>query len=283
MLSLIINIGMSSRRPTHPRVNHSTEMQKIHLASTALALLLPSISHAAALLGITEPGWDRTGGSAGHAAWEWWDTTTGQFTHLAPDQSLGTTSYSPTLTQSGPAIGVSSGANTSTGLPGRLTSGGLGSQYDFTLTDTALAPITTILVQIKHSNFLDANFEEVLSPFTVSVNGGTPVSGTKNPNGTTSPENYRWESSDGGTATGGTGVFFWTYSYLLTDLDIQQGESYAVDFSSLPDTSGFGFSLDTVSIDVQYASSVPEPASLMVASLILPLGCLVRRRNRHSI
>jgi len=255
-------------------------MKTIPATVLLVTLFSASASHGAALLGIAAPGWDRTSASAGHAAWEWWNTPTGTFSNLAADQSLGTTGYSPTLTQTGTSTGVSSGANTVTGQPGRLTSGGVGSQYQFTIADTALAPITSILVQIKHSNFLDADFNEVLSPFTVSVDGGSAITGVKNPNGTTNPETYRWSSSDGGTATGGTGVFFWTYSYEFTGLDIGAGESYTVDFSSLADTSGFGFSVDTVSIDVQYGTTIPEPSAIVMLVSSLSVGCLFRRRSR---
>ncbi len=256
-----------------------TSMKSKSAPILLLALLSTTASHGAALLGIAAPSWDRTAGNAGHAAWEWWNTPSGQFSNLAADQSLGTTSFAPTLTQTGSTIGVSSGANTVTGQPGRLTSGGLGSQYQFTIANTALAPISSILLQIKHSNFLDAEFNEVLSPFSVSVNGGTAVTGIKNPNGTTSPETYRWSSSDGGTATGGTGVFFWTYSYELTGLDIAAGETYSVDFSSLADTSGFGFSLDTISMDVLYTGSVPEPSAVMLLASAVSFGSLLRRRT----
>ena len=253
---------------------------KMTSASALLATLLTaSVSQGAALLGIAAPSWDRTGDNAGHAAWEWFDTPTGSFSGLAADQSLGTTPFNPTLSQSGTSTGVS-GTNTVAGLPGRITSGGVGSQYSFTIADTALAPISSILIQVKHSNFLDADFNEVFSPFTVSVNGGTAISGIKNPNGTSDPENFRWSSSDGGTATGGTGVFFWSYSYELTDLDIAAGEAYTVDFSSLEDTSGFGFSLDTVSIDVLYANSVPEPSAMALMASTIAFGSFFRRRTR---
>lgn len=255
-------------------------MKLIPASVLLVTLCSTAASHGAALLGIAAPSWDRTASNAGHAAWEWWNTPTGQFSGLAADQSLGTTSFSPGLTQTNSTVGLSNGANTVTGQPGRLTSGGVGSQYQFTISDTALAPISTILIQIKHSNFLDAEWAEVLSPFTVSVDGGNAVSGVKNPNGTTDPESYRWSSSDGGTATGGTGVFFWTYSYEITGLDIAEGETYSVDFSSLADTSGFGFSVDTVSMDVLYGNNViPEPSAALLAASSIGLGCFNRRRG----
>lgn len=250
----------------------------------ALGLIVTSSAHAAALLGISEPSWGRSGSTSGFAGWEWWDVPgntagAGQFTNLAPDQTGGGAPLNPLLSQSNASIGSSSGALTSTGLPGRLTSGGLGVQYQFTLTTLAVAPVSSILIQIKHSNFLDADFNEVASPFTVALNGGTAITGTKNANGTTTPENYRWSSSDGTTATGGTGVFFWTYSYLFTDLDIAAGDDISLDLTSLADTSGFGFSVDTVTMDVQYATTVPEPAAIALLGLGIGAGALRRRRT----
>lgn len=259
-------------------------MKKLPATALLITLLSTSASHGAALLGIADPAWDRTASDAGHAGWEWWNTTSSVFSGLTADQSLGTTPFSPQLSQSNAATGLSSGANTSTGLPGRLTSGGAGSQYQFTISDTALAPITTILIQVKHSNSVEIvgdDLIEVASPFTVGVNGGTAITGVKNPNGTSSPENYQWRSSDGNSsATGGTGVFFWTYSYELTGLNIAEGESYTVDFSSIPDTTGFGFSVDTISMDVLYTHSVPEPSALVLVSSCVAFGSLFRRRNR---
>ncbi len=258
------------------------------LRHIAVGLIATSTANAAALLGIADPSWDRSANTSGFAGWEWWDvpsatTGAGEFTDLAPDQTGGGAALTPLLSQSNASIGSSNGTNTVTGLPGRLTSGGLGVQYQFTISDTALAPISSILIQVKHSNFLDAEFEEVLSPFSVSLNGGTAITGEKNPNGTTSPESYRWSSSDGGTSTGGTGVFFWTYSYLLTDLDIEAGEAYSIDLTSLADTSGFGFSLDTVTIDVNYTTApIPEPTFAALGAFGLAAGMVRRRRNSST-
>lgn len=258
-------------------------MKLLHYITSGL--LLTSAAKAAVLLGIADPSWGRQGGSSGFAGWEYWNVPSntsgaGQFSNLAPDQTGGGASFDPLLSQANANIGSSNGTATVTGLPGRLTSGGLGVQYQFTIFDTAVAPIDGILIQIKHSNYLDADFNEVLSPFTVTLGNGTSVTGVKNPNGTTNPETYRWASSDGGTATGGTGVFFWTYSYLFTGLQIAEGEAFTVAMTSLPDTSGFGFSVDTVTMDVHYASSVPEPAAFALLSAGAGLSLIRRKRTR---
>ncbi|MCW1887550.1 PEP-CTERM sorting domain-containing protein [Luteolibacter flavescens] len=230
------------------------------------------LSEGAVLHGISAPGWDRSSSSAGHAAWEYWDVPSGQgaFTDLAPDISYGGAAFTSTLTQSF-AGAYTTGSGGPDNNPARLGVGGEGTQFLFSLAGTGSSAIESITLQIKHSNSLNAAFEEIPSPFVASLNGATGITGIKNPNGTSTPENYRWSASDPGTS-----VFFWVYSYTWTGLDIAAGEHFTIDFSNAPDDLGFGFSVDTVSIDVNYA--VPEPSALALLGLG-GLGVAFRRRR----
>lgn len=226
------------------------------------------------LHGIKDPAWDRSSSSGGHAAWEYWDVPSGQgaFTDLAPDISNGGAAFSSTLTQSF-AGAYTSGSGGPDNDPARLGVGGTGTQFLFSLAGSGSSTIESITLQIKHSNSLNAAFEEIPSPFLASLNGGLSIMGTKNPNGTTDPESYRWSASDPGTS-----VFFWVYSYTWTELDIAAGENFNIDFASAVDEVGFGFSVDTVSVDVKYA--VPEPSALALAGL--GASGLVFRRRRSA-
>ena len=231
------------------------------------------IAGAAVLGGIAEPDWDRSSTAGGHVAWEYWDVPSGQgqFTDLSPDISLGGSSLTATLTQSFAGAGTSGNGLGPDGDPARLLVSGVDTQFLFSMTGSGSSVIDSITLQIKHSNFLDTSFLEIPSPFTVSLNGDAAITGLKNPNGTTNPENYRWSASDAGTS-----VFFWVYNYTWENLSIQPGEEFTLDFSSPLDQLGFGFSLDTISLDVHYA--VPEPSGLLL--LCLGAGGLAVRRRR---
>lgn len=241
----------------------------------AFCVALMGVSHGVVLNGIANPAWDRASTSGGHAAWEYWDVPTGQgqFSNLAPDISQGGSSLTTTLTQSY-AGASTSGSGGPDNDPARLLVGGVGTQFSFSMTGSGSSTIDTITLQVKHSNFLDTEFNEIPSPFLAILNGGTPISGTKNPNGLTSPESYRWAASDAGTS-----VFFWVYSYTWTGLDIAAGEDFTIDFASPADQLGFGFSVDTVSVDVHYATAVPEVSGSALAALGA-LGFLAARRRR---
>ncbi len=251
--------------------------QRVLAPSLLIAVLSAPVAHAAVLTGIADPGWDRSSAEGGHAAWEYWDVPAGQghFENLAPDISYGGSPLTATLTQSFTGAGTSGNGLGPNGEPGRLLVSGTGTQFVFSLTGSGSEVIDSITLQIKHSNFLDASFAEIPSPFTVSLDGTAAVTGVKNPNGTTDPENYRWATSDPGSTT----VFFWVYNYTWENLSIQPGEEFTLDFSSQLDQVGFGFSLDTISLDAHYA--IPEPGS--AALLSMSAACLLtgRRRRNH--
>ncbi|AHF92454.1 glycosyltransferase family 1 [Opitutaceae bacterium TAV5] len=235
------------------------------LLAAFFGLAITAASQAQIVLGpgITTP----TDSSSGFAAWEYFGTEP-QFTGLASQIGINDDGFTVSLSQTATGPGFS--GPSLDGLSGRLTTG----PYDFSISGVATFSIESIVLQIKHSPFLDLDWERQIA-FDVTLDG---VSAT----GVESVDRYA--SSDGtNTSTGGTGVSFYVYEYRWDNLSIGAGEDFSILFSSLEDQLGFGFSFDTVAITVT-PSAVPEPSTYAaICGALVLAGVIARRYRKPSV
>lgn len=232
-----------------------------------------SVSNNAQLSGLTATYGSFGASDVGLSAWEKFSTST--FTGLTAQYWDGGIGLSATLSQSDTDAGLSDEAsgtsNTGkitaggTDYYGRLTNGG----YDFTIDGTATSVITGITLQIKHTPFFTADwnigipFSAVLDYEAMSVASNTPVQG---------PNLGNFSDAIGMSMNNAY------YEYSWTGLNIGAGTSFSIDFSSLPDQTGFGFSVDTIAL--QATSAVPEPSSMAFLFGFASLGMILTRRKR---
>lgn len=248
--------------------------------NTAIGFETPdtNVSNNAQLSGLEASYGSFDGADVGLSAWEKFSSPT--FTSLTAQYTAGGVGLSATLSQNAvdPAPGISdeSTGTSNTGLIdvggtdyyGRLVTG----PYDFSIDGVADNAITGITLQIKHTPFFDAEFnptiafEATLSYGVEVLSGGTPTQGVNLGN-----------FSDAIGMSMNTSY----YEFTWTDLNIGALEAFSIDFSSLEDQLGFGFSVDTVALQVTSAA-VPEPSTwaLMLGGAVF--GLVVLRRRQRS-
>lgn len=193
--------------------------------------------------------------TVGFAAWE--KFSAGSFEDFGPQYTGDSGALSASLSQSRETIGLStSGSNPGlinvggTDYYGRLTCG-LDDSYEFTLTAMASIPIKSITLAIKHSNFFEVDPEDPdswtqVAPFSATLGGMSSAAAV-------------WSQPYGNFSDAlalGTYARYYLYTW---DVDLAAGEEFTIDFSSLPEQLGFGFSVDAIVLSV---NAVPEPATL---------------------
>ncbi len=212
----------------------------------------------------------------GFAAWE--KFSSGSFDGLAAQYTGSSGALQATLSQATETIGITSAGTSNSGQIdvggtdyfGRLTCG-LDDSYDFSITGTSSIAITSITLAIKHSNFFTVEDPEdpetwtQIAPFSATLDGVPSSSAV-------------WSEPYGNFSDAlslNTTARYYLYTW---NVDIAPGEEFTVDFSSVPETLGLGFSVDAVALSVQ---SVPEPstAGLIAAGLAVVLWRIKRRRG----
>lgn len=227
----------------------------------------PSVNNGTQLsgLGATGPYGSYDSPYVGFAAWEKWSS--GSFINLTPQYTGASGLLNVTLTQSNDGAGVStSGSNPGiidvdgVTYHGRLTTGG----YDFNLSGTSAVAFTSLTLQIKHSPFFDADFNPITA-FTASLNGMASAPVQVGPNLGNFSDAIGLNTSNS------------VYTYSWSNLNIAENEAFSLQFASGADLTGFGFSVDSIAINVQ---AIPEPGTWALIALA-GLFVLVFRRNRN--
>ncbi|MBC2595266.1 PEP-CTERM sorting domain-containing protein [Ruficoccus amylovorans] len=231
------------------------------------------VSNNAQLSGLTASYGSFDGADVGLSAWEKFSSPT--FSGLAAQYTAGGMGLNATLSQSNSGAGLSDelSGTSNTGLIdvggtnyyGRLVTGG----YDFTIDGVADYGISSITLQIKHTPFFDAEFNPMIAFDAELSYGGITLS----PDSITEGANLgNFSDAIGMSMNNGY------YEYTWSNLNIGALEAFLIDFSSLEDQLGFGFSVDTIALQVT-SNAVPEPSTwaLMISGAVFAFVALRRR------
>ena len=207
----------------------------------------------------------------GFIAWE--KFSSGSFSEMGHQYSGDSGILSGTLNQDNEDVSLATtGSNPGyeniggTDYYGRLAAGG-GQSYSFSLAAVASTEISRVTLAIKHSPFMDADFNPIMA-FTASLNGVDADSAVL----ATTASNF----SDPLTMNMTTMTYVYSW-----DISILAGENFTLSFASGPEQLGMGFSVDSIGLGVQ---AIPEPSSvvLIAGGVGAAIFARLRRNARKS-